>query len=289
MSSVLLGRMETVANANGRSLRSWTLPHAWTARQRRSVFVATAALVAILAGIACTTWDLAGLREAEKQLTDAERMRSEAERSVARLPALRAAGASRQMQRIPADSVAEDIHSVSEAASRSGLSLRSLEPSASGGTGAETFRTLKLAARGSFAQLRGFLAGLAEAPGLIVPLDITIKRGGGLSLSATLQVFDRLPALPLVSALPVAGADGSPFDPFAEQFTAGAGADTLRLAGIMQDGMAIVALVETPTGTESVRAGQSFGSGRVERVASSHVVLSSSAGNQTLNFAEEAQ
>jgi type II secretory pathway component PulM len=289
MSGVLVGRVENGPGVNGHALRNWTLPHAWSLRQRCSVFVATAALVAILAGVACTTWDLAGLRAAETQLTDAQRMRSEVQRSVERLPALRAAGASRQTPRVQANSVADDIRSVSGSASRSGLSLLSLEPSATGGTDAGAFRTLKLAAQGSFAQLRGFLAGLAEAPGLIVPVDIAIKRAGGdgLSLSAALQVFDRLPALPLVT--PADGDDDSQFDPFADRFAAGVGAGALRLAGIMQDGAAIVALVETPLGTEAVRAGQSFGGGRVERVAPTHVVLSSSAGSQTLNWVEAAK
>jgi type II secretory pathway component PulM len=289
MSSVLVGHEERAVGATGRGLRNWILPHTWNVRQRRSVYAATAGISAILAGLVCTAGDLAGLRAAEARLTEAEQMRSEAQRSVARLPALRAAGASRQTPRLPADSPADDIRWVSEAASRSGLSLLSLEPSVAGGTAAGTFRTLKLVARGSFSQLRGFLAALSGAPGLIVPSDVTIKRGGGegLSLTAALQVFGHLPALPLADPADVS--ENSQFDPFADRFTTGAGAGVLRLAGIMQDGAGIVALVETASGTEAVRAGQSFGSGRVERVAPLHVTLSSSAGSQTLGWVEEAK
>jgi hypothetical protein len=289
MSSVLVGREDRAVNATGSGLRNWALPHAWNTRRRRTIYAATAGLAAILAGLVCTAGDLAGMRAAEARLSDAERKLSEAQRSIVRLPALRAAGASRQTQRVQPDSAADDVRSVSTTAARSGLSLVSLEPLATGGTGAGTFRTLKLAARGSFVQLRGFLAGLSEAPGLIVPADVAIKRGGGegLSLTAALLVFDRLPAVPLVD--PSDGDEESQFDPFADRLATGAGAGVLRLAGIMQDSAGIVALVETPSGTESVRAGQSFGSGRIERIAPSHVILSSRTGSQTLNWVEEAK
>ncbi len=288
MSSVLAGRADPPATVNGAAPRSWAAPHAWGVRRRLSVSVATAVLTASLAGLACTMGDLAGWRASEGRLEDVQRELEQAQQIVARLPALRAAAAPRQVQQAHADRTAEDIRSVSGLASRSALSLQSLEPAEAGGTGIATFRTLKLVARGGFAQLHGFLAGLAEAPGLAVPVDIAIRRAGGddLSIAATLQVFDRLPALPLSGA--VSGNDTPLFDPFSDRFAARM-SDGIRLAGIMQDGAAIVALIETPQGTQAVRAGQSFGSGRVERVAPSHVVLSSGGANQTLNWAEEVK
>ncbi|MFP6557721.1 hypothetical protein WJ542_05185 [Paraburkholderia sp. B3] len=173
-------------------------------------------------------------------------------------------------------------------ASRSGLSLQSLEPAAAGGAGLATFRTLKLVARGGFAELHGFLAGLGAAPGFAVPVDIAIRRasGEGLSIAATLQVFDRLPALLLADG--VAGNDGPTFDPFSDRFAART-SEGRRLAGIMLDRKAIVALIETPEGTQAVTAGQSFGNGRVERIAPSHVVLSSGGASETLGWTEEAE
>lgn len=288
MSSVLVDRADSLANANDAARRNWAALHAWNRRQRLGVFVATAVLAASLAGLACTVGDLAGLRASEVRLNDAQRELAQAQRTVARLPALRAAAAPGQAQRAHADTAAEDIRNLSGLASRSGLSLQSLEPAAAGGASLATFRTLKLVARGGFAQLHGFLAGLGTAPGLAVPVDIAIRRvdGDGLSIAATLQVFDRLPALPLAAG--VAGNDGPTFDPFSDRFTA-ATSEGLRLAGIMQDRAAIVALIETPEGTQAVRAGQPLGTGRIERIESSHVVLASNGANRTLSWAEEAK
>jgi Tfp pilus assembly protein PilO len=288
MSSVLADHAVPGAITNGGRLRGRAALHTWGVRRRLAVFVTTAVLTASLAGVACTIGDFAGLHASEGRLDEVQRELEQAQRTVARLPVLRAAAAPQQVQRAHPDTTAEDIRSISGLASRSGLSLQSLEPAAAGGTGAATFRTLKLVARGGFAQLHAFLAGLAEAPGLTVPVDIAIRRAEGtaLSITATLQVFDRLPALPLPGV--VSAHDDPPFDPFTDRFAARM-SDGMRLAGIMQDGAAIVALIETPEGTEAVRSGQPFGSARVERVAPSHVVLSSGGVDQTLNWAEDAK
>jgi hypothetical protein len=288
MSSVLVGRTGSPASVNGTSLRSWGALHAWGVRQRLGVFVAIAVLAASLVALACTMGDITGLHASEARLNDAQRELAQAQRTVARLPELRTAVVPGRAQRAHADTTAEDIRNVSGLASRAGLFLQALEPAAAGGTGVATFRTLKLVARGGFAQLHGFLTGLAAGPGLTVPVDIVIRRAGGdgLAIAATLQVFDRLPALPLSGG--GAGNDGPTFDPFSDRFTSGTN-DGLRLAGVMQDKAAIVALIETPEGTEAVRAGQAFGSGRVERVAPSHVVLSAGGASQTLGWVEEAK
>lgn len=287
MNGVLTGREGMALSADGGVPRSWRRLHAWSVRQRLGAVAVTAVLAATLAGFVCTVWDLAGLGAAEAGLTDAQRALAEARETVTRLPALRAAAAPRATQSVNTDSTADDIRNISGLASGSGLSLLSLEPTGSGGSGAGSFRTLKLVAQGGFAQLQRFLAGLAEAPQLVVPVEIAIKCTAGdvLSIAATLQVFDRLPALPLPAL--VAEGEVAEFDPFANRFAAATGTGSPRLAGILHDGKAIVALVETSEGTEAVKAGQPFGGGRVERIAPSHVVLSSSGASQTLTWTED--
>jgi hypothetical protein len=288
MNGVLSGRVTLIEGGNGGALRRWALLHTWNVRQRLGVFVVLAVVAAGLAGLACVAWDLAGLHAAEAALENAASSLSKAQRTVTSLPALRAAaasGASRPRQH--ADSAADDVRGVSELAARSGLSLLSLEPAASGGSGAEAFRTLKLTAQGGFAQMQSLLVGLTVAPGLIVPVEISIKRnaGNGLAISAAMQVFERLPAVHLSRR--AAGNDVSQIDPFADGLAVAAGASSLRLAGILQDSTGIVALVETPTRTEAVKAGQPFGAGRIEQIAPTHVLLSSGGASQRLAWAEE--
>ncbi|WP_322015332.1 hypothetical protein [Paraburkholderia sp. J12] len=288
MSSVFGGRLGSIANGDVGALHRWTSLHAWNGRQRLGVFVALAVLTAGLAVIACVACDFTGLHTAEAALADAERALPKAQQTVASLPALRAAAASRAtMPRLHPDSAAGDLRGVSELAARSGLSLLSLEPAAAGGSGVEVFRTFKLTAQGGFAQMQSLLVGLTAAPGLIVPVEISIKRnaGSGLSITAAMQVFERLPAIHLRRQPD--GNEVSQIDPFAEGEALAAGTGSLRLAGTLQDDAGIVALLETPTRTEAVKSGQPFGSGRIEQITPTHVLLSSGGANQRLAWAEE--
>lgn len=271
------------------ALRGWMQLHAWGVRRRRGVFVTVAVLTAAVAFEVCIEWDVAGLRAAESGLADIERTLAEAQRTVARLPALKEAAASKGALRNSTGSAAEDIHRVSRLTAATGLALLSLEPSASGGTGAESFRALRLAAQGDFAQLGSFLAGLSAASGLIVPTEVAIKRNvESLSIAATLQVFDGLPPVS-VAELPGEDDEGEVLDPFASRFGGVASEGSQRLAGVIQDRSSIVALIEAASGTEAIQAGQAFGGGRVVQVAPSRVVLSSGPTNQTLTWAREAK
>jgi len=287
MSDALMRHDGLTAGLDSGALRDWTCLHAWSVRRRSSVAALIAMLAALSAGAVCVEADLTGVRAARGELDTAERKLADAQRAVARLPALRLAAS--EAPRGPRESTAaDDVRRVSNLTSTSGLTLVTLEPSAPGGTGAETFRPMKFAAQGGFAQLRAFLTGLSAQPGLVVPAELAIKRNGeGLSIAATLQVFDDLPPLQLDDTDD--DRDEAVSDPFVSGVAGGTGKSALRLAGVIQGGTGIVALVESASGTEAVRAGQAFAGARVEHVLPSRVVLTSGGRNQILTWAEEAK
>lgn len=287
MSDALMTHEDSTARQGGGSLRTWTRLHAWSVRRRTGVAAAIAVIAALTTGAVCIGDDLSGVRTARKALHDAERKLADAQVAVARLPALRQAVSS-----VPGSfhesSAADDVRRVSELTSTSGLALVTLEPLAPGGAGAETFRPMKFAAQGGFAPLRAFLAGLAAQPGLVVPAELAIKRNGeGLSIASTLQVFDGLPPVQLGAA--GGDRDGPASDPFASSAADGPGKGALRLTGVLQDRAGIVALVETASGTQAVRAGQTFAGARVEHVLPSRVVFASGGKSQIVTWAEEAK
>lgn len=268
------------------ALRDWMNLHAWSVRRRSGV----AAVIAVIAAMsACAVYieaDLPGVRAAARELDGAERKLADAQHVVARLPAIRAA-ASGELHGSHESTAADDVRRVSELTSTSGLTLVTLEPSASGGAGAETFRSMKFAAQGSFAQLRAFLDGLATQPALVVPSDLAIRRDGdGLSIAATMQVFDALPPVTLDAA--TGGRDGAASDPFASA-AVGAGKGALRLSGVLQGGAGIVALVESASGTQAVRAGEMLGGFRVKQVQPSRVVFTAGGERQVLTWIEETR
>jgi hypothetical protein len=267
------------------SLRDWMNLHAWSVRRRLGVAAAISAIVGVSAGAVCIEADLLGVRAARSELDDAERELADAQRVVARLPAIRASS-SGMSRGVRESTAADDVRRVSELTSKSGLVLVTLEPSAPGGAGAETFRSMKFVAQGGFPQLRAFLAGLAAQPALVVPAELAIRRNGdGLSIAATVQVFDALP--PVQADATGAGSNAAASDPFASGAADGSGNGGLRLAGVLQDGAGIVALIESASATQAVRAGQMFGGVRVEQVLPSRVVLAGGGKSQVLTWAEE--
>jgi hypothetical protein len=264
----------------------WVPLHAWSVRRRLAVALAIAVLSGLSASGACIAWDPLGVRSARATLADAQKRRSQAQQALTRLPALRAAAAG-AAPRIPhAGNSADDIRRISQLAAQSGLVLHALEPGAAGGVKAEAFRSIKLVAQGSFAQLRGLLDGFAREPALIVPSELAVRRTSvGLAITATLRVYDALPAVPLAARL----AHEAAADPFARAATAPGGKDGWRLAGILQDRQRIVALVETPEGIVTAQAGQAIGDGRVVQVGPARVVVLAGGATRTLGLAEEAK
>jgi hypothetical protein len=285
MSDALLVPERLGARERSGSLRDWMSLHAWSVRRRLGIAAAIALIAALSAGAVCVEMDLSGVRATARELEDAERKLVGEQRVVARLPKIRASS-SGVLRGARESTAADDVRRVSELTSTSGLTLVTLEPSAPGGAGAETFRQMKFVAQGGFAQLHAFLAGLATLPALVVPAELAIKRNGdGLSIAATVQVFDGLPPLQLDAT--AGGKDGAAPDPFGSAAADGAGKDALRLSGVLQDSAGTVALIESASGTQAVRAGQMFGGVRIDHVLPSRVVFTAGGKSQVLTWTEE--
>ncbi|QNB12437.1 pilus assembly protein PilP [Paraburkholderia tropica] len=291
------------------TLRGWRPLHTWTRRRRALVAATLAMLAALLSGIACFLTDAGGAQAARSALAQGEARLADARRTLARLPALRreAEGWPRDARLTgsaeseQANTSADDIRSVSRLAADAGLVLIALEPAAPGGAKAQAFRATKLAARGGFAQLRAFLAGLAEWPELAVPADIVVRRNGSaLAIAATLHVFGGLPAVAIEAAdvAEVAAIEertDAARDPFASRFAlaAGGGAASgvqgdgaLRLVGTLSERGRVLALIETADGTLAVQPGASLAGARVTGIGPERVVLSVEGATQVLNWAE---
>ncbi|MCP3725490.1 hypothetical protein M3I53_20580 [Paraburkholderia sp. CNPSo 3272] len=268
------------------ALRGWPPLYAWSPRRRLAVGLSMAVLALAIASGACIVGDPLGVHEARAALEGAQRRHADARQVLARLPALRDAAA-RTTSRAPrAGNSADDIRRISQLAAQSGLVLHALEPGAGGGAQAEAFRTVNLVAQGSFAQLRGLLEGLAGEPALTVPSELAVRRTGtGLSVSATLRVYDALPPAPLA----VASAAAAARDPFTHAAAAGRAEDGWRLAGILQDRQRIVALLETPEGVVTAQAGEAVGDARVLEIGPARVVVAAGGTTRALAWAEPAQ
>lgn len=286
------------SHADGRApgfLHGWWPLHTWSGRRRAAVAVALGLLAAGLMGGACVLLDLGGGQAAQSALADAEARLAGARQTLARLPALQR-DARDWPQRVHNGSAADDIRSVSQLAAQAGLVLIALEPAASGGARAQAYRATKLVALGNFGQLRAFLEGLAALPELAVPAELTVRRsGGGLAVSAMLQVFDGLPAVAAVSFARSDEEGGALADPFASRFAGAQGAagtqggPAMRLAGMLMERGRAVALVETAEGTMAVQTGATLAGAHVSSVDPARVVLSLDGATHTLNWAEDAK
>ncbi|CAD6557603.1 hypothetical protein LMG27952_06403 [Paraburkholderia hiiakae] len=281
------GRVSAQAGA-GNTLRGWSPLHAWNARRRLAVALAIAVLACATASGACIVGDPLGMHAARTALEDAQKRYGDARQVLAGLPALRAAAAQVPSAAPSAGNSADDIRHISQLAAQSGLVLHALEPGATGGAQTEAFRSIKLVAQGSFAQLRGLLEGLAREPVLTTPSELAIARTGtGLSVLATLRVYDALPAVPLaVASSEAASPAAAARDPFAHGAAAGRAEDGWRLAGILQDRQRIVALMETPEGVVTARAGEAIGDARVLEIGPARVVVAAGGTTRALGWAE---
>jgi hypothetical protein len=255
--------------------------HAWSARCRLAVALTIAALAGVLASAALISWDPLDVHAAQTTLAHAQKRHDDAQQALASLPALRAAGAGKTPHTPQAGNSADDIRRLSQLAAQFGLVLHALEPGPAGGAKAEAFRSIKLVAHGSFSQLRRLLEGCARGPVLSVPSELAIRHtAAGLSIMATLRVYDALPALPLA----LSSTEETASDPFSR--AAAPGNDGWRLAGLLQDRLRIVALVETPDGVVTAQAGQAIGDGRVVQIGPTRVVVSSGGSTRTIGWAE---
>ncbi|WP_321949176.1 hypothetical protein [Paraburkholderia sp. J10-1] len=272
----------------GNALHGWSPLHAWSARRRLAVALTIAVLAFAAASGACIVGDPLGVHAARTALKDAQKRYDDARQVLAGLPALREAAARTPSSAPRTGNSADDIRRISQLAAQSGLVLHVLEPGAAGGAQTEAFRSIKLVAQGSFAQLCGLLEGLVREPALTAPSELAIRRtGSALSVSATLRVYDALPAVPLAAAASETASPPAPArDPFAHAPAAGGAQDGWRLAGILQDRQRTVALVETPEGVVTARAGETIGDARVVEVGPARVVVAAGGVTRALGWAE---
>ncbi|WP_395070722.1 hypothetical protein [Paraburkholderia silvatlantica] len=270
----------------GNASRGWPPLHAWSPRRRLAVDLAIAMLALATASGACIVGDPLGVRAAHEALEAAQKRDADARKVLSRLPALREAAVRTPWRAPRAGNSADDIRRISQLAAQSDLVLQVLEPGVAGGVQTEAFRSIKLVAQGTFAQLRRLLEGLAREPALTVPSELAIRRlGTGLSVSATLHIYDALPPVPLAAASAAAAVR----DPFTQAAAAGRAEDGWRLAGILQDRQRILALVETPDGVVTAQAGESIGDARVLEVGPARVVVAARGTTRALGWAEPAK
>ncbi|PYE17131.1 hypothetical protein C7410_12765 [Paraburkholderia silvatlantica] len=266
--------------------RGWPPLHAWSLRHRLAVDLTIAVLVLATVSGACVVGDPLGVHAAREALEAAQKRNADARKVLARLPALRDAAARTSWRAPHAGNSADDIRRISQLAAQSDLVVQVLEPGVAGGAQTEAFRSVKLVAQGTFAQLRRLLEGLAREPALTVPSELAIRRiGTGLSVSATLHVYDALAAVPLAAASAAAAVR----DPFAQAAAAGRAVDGWRLAGILRDRQRILALLETPDGVMTAQAGEAIGDARVLEIGPARVVVAARGTMRALGWAEPAK
>ncbi|MGH8781928.1 type 4a pilus biogenesis protein PilO [Paraburkholderia sp.] len=304
MSTTVMGRFDAGRGGPARFADGWawlSVPlEAWSA-QRRLVVALVVAFAAFVLGVqGWRSADVDGFDASRAALADGQRRLAEAMQATTQLPALRRDALARaQRARPPVWTSADDVRTLSRLADESGLALVSLEPGAESGSATDTMRPVQFDARGDFAQLMQFVAGLAALPVLVVPSDVDITRDGGmLSVKATLQVFSRLP--PAATALArasnaAADADDEPevvfYDPFsprAADVDESAGA-SLRLVGLLRDRVHALALVETDDGPIAAAPGQQIGDGRVTHIDAAGLTLATSLGARQLTLAKDAR
>lgn len=273
---------------------------AWS--RRRSI-VCACVLAALVGAIGAKAWhssDLSGVQASRAALADATRRMSHAQQIERELPALRmrtGAGANH----LGDWSAADALDAAAKLASESGLRVSSIVPVTVHAPVAVKLSAtsepppidhpLRLRADGSFIEIRRFLDALAGLPHLAVPENAQIRRaasgGSGLTLDATLRIFEALPGFgnPAPSRAAVARSD--PFDARGDSATA----DVLLVGTLLAHRHAL-AMVRTPDGAEGFEAGQSIGHERVARVHPRFVELTRDGARgsvaRTIAFDEES-
>jgi Tfp pilus assembly protein PilO len=275
---------------------------AWSRRRRWLVALLIAAVVFGLGAHGWVVADLGGVEASRTALEAATRHLADARRALAQLPALRREAAATPGAKLPASwASADDVRIVSELAAQNGVSLLSVEPGATSGSGADSMRPVQITAHTDFVHLMAFLRGLSDLPVLIVPVDVTVNRdAASLAVRATLHVFSALRPVPS-TATADAFADESLdsddeedivfFDPFLLPQMLASGepqSDTsqLRLVGLLHDRTRGLALLDTPDGATTVVSGQQLGTERVTRLDALSITLANGGATRTLALAE---
>lgn len=271
--------------------------HAWSRRRRLVVAVLIAATCF---GVGANAWisaDLSGAQASRAALAETQRRVADANRALAQLPGLRRHAAASSVGLAPDPwTSADDVRVVSLLAARSGVTLLTLTPGDASGAGMDTVRPIHLTAQTDFLHLIIFLRELPDLPVLVVPEDVTVKRGaGGLVVGATLHVFNGLRPVPM-NPTPLVDEDLDAddeevvfYDPFFPQQQMAGGAEdaaALRLVGLLRDRMRALALLETADGAATVERGQRLGGDTVTGIDTLSITLTNPVGTRTLAFAE---
>ncbi|MEQ5840000.1 hypothetical protein N0A02_11200 [Paraburkholderia acidicola] len=277
---------------------------AWSGARRLAIALLVAAGVFVLGARSWNAVDLGGIAASHTALDDAQHRLASARHALAQLPVLRERVAVKARLGQPVVwTSADDVRAFSQLAARSGLVLVSLEPGAASGEGLDAMRSVKLAARGNFAQIMKFVRGLAGLPVLVVPADLTVKRhDDALEIATTLQVFSRLfpvgagqlapPDQMLDASDAQIDQDVAFHDPFSPQRIGDVDlpeAAQLRLVGLLRDDTHGLALVETAEGTQTVEPGQPFGEQRVTKIDALGLTLATRGGAHLLTLAREPE
>lgn len=287
-----------VASARAGRLGGWlavwfSAPHAWRATHR---LLSAVALAAVAFAVCTHGWRATGLAgsgadDSRVTLAELERRVADARSKVESLPALRRSVQSGHALAVSAASdtraTAGHWQAVSGLAARSGMTLRSLEPGAQSGGGAEVSRPVRLTAQTTFAAFVSFLQGVASLPSLVVPAEIRLQpTPDGLTLEATLDVFEALPAAPRVASNSPAERDdgeawfGDPFD--GTRLAVRSGMSALDLVGLMLEETRGLALFDAGGRGEIYLPGQYVAGQRLLRVDAHGVTLSSGGGTKVI-------
>jgi Tfp pilus assembly protein PilO len=273
---------------------------AWSVRRRWLVASCVAVAAFALGANGWLAADMSGVQASHESLSAAQRQLREAEAAVAQLPALRKAAS---VTRMPSNwTAADDIRVISQLASRSEMTLLSIEPGAVAGSGLDAMRPLRVTARADFDHAADFFEALASLPVLVVPADVTLKRQGeGLSVNATLHSFGVIHPMQHVARRSLHN-DPDAFDPdeeiaFYDPFQPASiasalegGASPMRLVGLLADRMRGLALIESAEGGTTLEAGQQWGGERVTHVDARALTLAKRDGSAySLTLAEAVE
>ena len=287
-----------------RARRTPRSPQKWTARQRLMVCTAVASGAFALVTYVWRVLDAASRATQAAAVEALEQRLRESRAKLAQLPQLRQSmPAPPAPSHVAVRSASDDLRAVADLAARTGVTLHALVP-ASAATAARgrkrgtAHHVLRVDGQADFAGLYAFLGGLSTLPMLVVPEVLEIEsEKGGLTLGATLDLFDRPIALaasandvePIAAAAAVAQARRPLADPFSAS-TSGADADASagRLVGVVRDGRRALALFEPASGLQAVAAvpGQALGRDRLVAIDADGVTLANAGTTRRVVLAE---
>jgi Tfp pilus assembly protein PilO len=263
-------------------------PETWSGQRRLLVALSIAAAVYWVGATGWISADPLGVAGSRVSLKEAQHRLAAAQHDTARLPALRRAAADSPANETMPSNVADDLRMVSQLASRNGIALLTLEPATAEGEGMDVMRPIRLTAHADFVPLTTFLRALPTLPTLVVPADLTVKRTGDkLAVSATLRVFNGLPAASAIQGADPGQTAGRLPDPFAPPAREEVSGDpSLRVVGLLRNDMRSVALLETPDGAIVAGRGQRIGAERVTRIDARGITLANGSATRVLALIE---